>query len=112
MCLLILNPCARLHVYDLCLLSIVQSSMRAAKRGAVGLLVYSFGFNMSHRCHFFLAGLRPAPPDPRPGTGCAGGGRSAPVWAFGLPTRPLGDSRLSYSKKGHFRTWLVYWLIV
>ena len=23
-----------------------------------------------------------------------------------------GDSKASYSEKGHFRTWLVYWLIV
>jgi hypothetical protein len=58
----------------------VQSSIRATKRGAIGRRVYDFGFKMAHRGQIFLAGLRPAPPDPRSGTGCAGRAASALVW--------------------------------
>ena len=41
---------------------------------------------MARRGQIFLAGLRPAPPDPWPGTGCAGGCHSGVVWARSVPS--------------------------
>ena len=65
-----------------CVSRIAQISARAFEQHEVLYVIGTWFSALKWRCRGqnFLPGLRPAGPDPWPGTGCAGGGHSGVVW--------------------------------